>query len=174
MDSGTNLGHFLPLMSDTREKEMGNRSFLFKALLICFFPLLQQPLHVSVTTFITLRLSLSKHPEGRYLSPNHAEYQSQKLYLFSYIFYAILVIAQVHFPLHSGINLHSVWSGPKKKIKPQKRKRDSSDSTSSDCIFLISSSSRFPSCSSSSSGSSSATSPAQTKRTQPTSVVLSQ
>lgn len=53
------------------------------------------------------------------------------------------------------------------KINPQNRKRKRiSDSTSSDCSFLISSSSRFPRCSSSSSGSSSAASPAQTEHNQ--------
>jgi len=34
-------------------------------------------LHVSVTTFLRLRLSLSTHSKGRQLSPNHAEYQRQ-------------------------------------------------------------------------------------------------
>lgn len=78
---------------------------------------------------------------------------------------------QVHSLLHLGFISIQQGEAPEKNGRQhkskQKRKRTNSDSTSSDCIFLISSSSRFLSCSSSSSGSSSATSPAQTKHTGP-------
>lgn len=77
-ESGTNQERCFPSpLSDTRRWKWEMRFFIIQGNADLLLPPSAAALHVSLTTFIRLRLSLSKRPEGKQLSPNHAEYQRQ-------------------------------------------------------------------------------------------------